>query len=373
MTTVTSAVDASGAREFVNAHVVADADSWDRDGRIPEAVLGAVSAAGMWAPFLPPDHGGAGASWLTFGQIHEEFGRGCSSLRSLLTVHSMVAWTVMRWGSPAQQSEWLPRLARGEALGAVCMTEPQAGSDTGGFTASATRAEDGWRLSGVKTWITGAQRADVFLVYARNQHGLAAYLVPRNSPGLTVEPIQDALGTRASLLGTVRLDGVTVAADALVGPESFLSGMVLTGMLDIGRLSVAAGSLGIVQGCLDACTAYTTSRTIAGTQLRDLQLIRAKVSNMVVDATAARLLVAQAAKLKDAGSPETIMATWIAKYFASVAAAEHAREAVQIHGAHGMGAQFPVARFYRDAKVMEIIEGSSELQQLTIAASAYQR
>ncbi|MEU8180108.1 acyl-CoA dehydrogenase family protein [Micromonospora sp. NPDC049044] len=373
MTVTAPAVDVTAAREFVDRHVIGEADAWDRQERIPEAVLDAVSAAGMWAPFLSPEVGGSGLSWRAFGQLHEEFGRGCSSLRSLLTVHSMAAWTVMRWGSSALQAEWLPRFATGEALGAVCMTEPQAGSDTAGFDTRATRSADGWRLSGVKTWITGALRADVFLVYARNRHGLAAYLVPRDSAGLSVEPVPDPLGTRASMIGTVRLDDVRVAPDALVGPESFLSGAVLTGMLDIGRLSVAAGSLGILQGCLDACATYTTERTVGGTRLRDLQLIRAKVSDMVTDAAAARLLVTQAAELKDAGDPETIMATWIAKYFASVAAARHAREAVQVHGAHGMSSRFPVARLYRDAKVMEIIEGSTELQQLTIADSAYQR
>jgi alkylation response protein AidB-like acyl-CoA dehydrogenase len=365
-------VNRATARRFVDGHIVPIADTYDRDGRVPDEILARVSAAGLWAPFLPADAGGSCVSFQVLGQIHEEVGRGCSSIRSLLTVHTMVTWTVNRWGNPTLREQWLPRLASGDALGAVCITEPEAGSDTAGLAASAERTVRGWRLNGTKTWITGGQRADVFLVYAQTDHGLAAFLVARTAAGMEIEPLPDILGTRASMLATVRLRDVEVGGNALVGPDSFLAGMVLTGMLDIGRFSVAAGCVGIVQACLDACTSYTSRRTVAGTRLRDLQLIRVKISNMVTDVAAARLLLERAARLKDTGDPETIMATWIAKYFASVAAARHASEAVQIHGANGCGPHYPVARLYRDAKVMEIIEASTELQQLTIADSAYQ-
>lgn len=367
------ALDRQGARRFVEEHILPVVDGYDRAGRVPEDVIAALSAARLWAPFLPVDAGGDAVPFTVLAAIHEEIGRGCSSVRSLLTVHSMVAWTVDRWGDPAQRSTWLPALASGARLGAVCVSEPGAGSDTTNLTTRAVRTGAGWRLSGEKTWITGGQRADVFLVYAQTGAGLAAFLVPRDLPGVEVVPIDDMLGTRAALLATVRLDGVEAGPEALLGPDAFLSGMVLTGMLDMGRLSVAAGSVGIVQACLDACVGRASERTVQGTRLRDLQLIRAKVSDMVADVTAGRLLVERAAQFKDAGAPEAIMAGWVAKYFASVAAARHASEAVQIHGAAGCAPGSPVARFYRDAKVMEIIEGSTELQRLTIAESAYQK
>lgn len=360
-------------RHFVDTHVVPNAQAWDRAGAVPEQVLERIAAAGLWAPFLPADVGGADLPFTALGTVHEEIGRGCSSLRSLLTVHAMVAWTVNRWGTQAQRERWLPDLAAGRLLGAVAITEPGAGTDTAHLAATASRTTEGWRLSGVKRWISGGQRADVFLVYAQTGYGLAAFLVPRGAAGVQVDPITDVLGTRASMLATVRLDDVAVDADALVGPQTFLSGMVLTGMLDIGRFSVAAGCVGIVQACLDACAAYTAERTVAGQLLRELQLIRAKVSDMVTDVTAARLLLERAAVLKDQGDPDTIMATWIAKYFASTAAARHGSAAVQVHGANGCGPDYPVARLYRDAKVMEIIEGSSEIQQITIADAAYRR
>jgi alkylation response protein AidB-like acyl-CoA dehydrogenase len=367
------AVDRDAARRFTDTHIGGYADGWDRAGAIPEDVLARIGEAGLWAPFLPTVFGGVDLPFVELGRMHEEVGRGCSSVRSLLTVHTMVAWTVNRWGTPAQREQWLPALAAGDLLGAVTITEPEAGSDTARLATTALRNDDGWCLNGVKTWITGGQRADVFLVYAQTGHGLAAFLVPRTAPGVAIEPIADVLGTRASMLATVRLCDVALGRDALVGPASALSGMVLTGMLDLGRFSVAAGSVGIVQACLDACADYTTTRTVGGRPLRELQLIRAKISDMVTDSAAARLLVERAGALKDAGDPQTIMATWVAKYFASVAAARHASAAVQIHGANGCGPDYPVARLYRDAKVMEIIEGSSELQQITIADTAYQR
>jgi alkylation response protein AidB-like acyl-CoA dehydrogenase len=365
-------IDAAAARRFTDDHIRPEAGRFDREGRVGESMLRQMSAAGLWAPFLPSSVGGADLPFTELGRIHEEVGRGCSSIRSLLTVHTMVAWTVNRWGTDAQREQWLPSLATGEVLGAVAITEPEAGSDTANLSATATRTPSGWRLTATKTWITAGQRADVFLIYARTDRGLAAFLVPRDTPGVETEPIDTVLGTRASMLATVRLRHAEVGADAMVGTDAFLSGMILTGMLDIGRFSVAAGCIGIIQGCLDASAAYTSIRTVGGTKLRDLQLIRAKVSDMVTDAAAARLLVERAARLKDAVDPETIIATWMAKYFASTAAARHASAAVQLHGANGCGPDYPVERFYRDAKVMEIIEGSSEVQQITIAGSAYQ-
>jgi alkylation response protein AidB-like acyl-CoA dehydrogenase len=367
-----SGVDAGSARRFTDEHIVPDAERFDRDGVIPEEMLRLIAEDGLWAPFLPKAYGGQDLSYVELGRVHEEIGRGCSSIRSLLTVHTMLAWTVNRWGSEAQREHWLPRLSSGDMLGAVCITEPGAGSDTANLTATATWAADGWHLSGTKKWITGGQRADVFLVYARTARGLAPFLVPRETPGVEVVPIDGVLGTRASMLATVQLRDTRVGPDAMVGTDTFLSGMILTGMLDLGRFSVAAGSLGIIQASLEASARYAATRTVGGTRLDERQLIQQKISDMVTDASAARLLIERAGRLKDTGDPETIIATWIAKYFASTAAARHASAAVQIHGANGCGPDFPVARLYRDAKVAEIIEGSTEIQQITIAGSAGQ-
>jgi alkylation response protein AidB-like acyl-CoA dehydrogenase len=369
--TLGEVTDRTSARGFVDAYITPYANDFERAGRLPEELLERIGAAGLWAPFLPTEVGGGGMDMVTLGHIHEEVGRGCSSVRSLLTVHTMVAWALQRWGSAEQRERWTAALCSGATLGAFCLSEPEAGSDATGIRTSATRSGDGWTLNGVKTWITNGQRADLFLVFARTAGSIGAFLVPRDTPGIEVRAIPEILGTRASMLATITFTDARLGPEALLGPAGFTAGMMLTGTLDLGRYSVASGSVGIIQGCLEACATYTNQRTVSGAPLRTLQLIQAKITDMVTDVRAARLLCEEAGRLKDAGEASTIMATWVAKYFASTAAARHASEAVQIHGANGCGPNYPVARFYRDAKVMEIIEGSNEVQRITIAGEAY--
>ena len=364
-------IDRAFVRTFVDQWIAPDADAWDRLGRVPEELIERVSEAGLWAPFLPTDLGGRGLDLVTLGEVHEEVGRGCSSVRSLLTVHTMLSWALLRWGSPSQLALWGPDLAAGRMLGAFCLSEAGAGSDAAGIRTTAVPRGNGWLVNGRKKWITGGQRANLYLVFARTETSIIALLIPRDTPGVRVLPIEDMLGTKASMLAEVEFTDVVLGEHALLGPSGFAAGMVLSGTLDLGRYSVASGSVGIIQACLEACAHYTAQRTVGGSPLRELQLIRAKLSDMVTDVRAARLLCNRAGQLKEAGDPATIMATWIAKYFASTAAAKHASEAVQVHGANGCSPDYPVARFYRDAKVMEIIEGSNEIQRITIADEAY--
>ncbi|HEV2779521.1 MAG TPA: acyl-CoA dehydrogenase family protein [Actinophytocola sp.] len=358
-------------RAFVDTEVAPNAEEFDRAERLPRALLDRVGELGLWAPFLPAEVGGAGLDMVTLGRIHEEIGRGCSGLRSMLTVHTMVSWAVGRWGSDAQRDRWLPQLIKGETFGVFALSEPDSGSDASAAGTLAVPDGDGWVLDGRKKWITGGQVADVLLVFARSGQGMSAFLVPRDAAGVEISPIPNMLGTRSSMIAEVVLRDVRIGADAVLGPPGWAAGTVMTGALDLGRYSVACGSVGIIQACLDACVAYTSRRTVRDGQLRDLQLIRRKVSDMVTSARAARLLCEHAGRLKDAGDPATIMASWVAKYYASTAAATAASDAVQIHGANGCSPDYPVARLYRDAKIMEIIEGSSELQQTTIAEEAY--
>jgi alkylation response protein AidB-like acyl-CoA dehydrogenase len=357
----------------VDAHIAPYANEFERSASIPEELIERMGAAGMWAPFLPESSGGAGMDWVTLGEIHEEVGRGCSSVRSLLTVHTMASWTLQRWGTAEQVEQWAKPMSRGDVLGAFCLSEPGAGSDAAGISTTATeRPGGGWTINGTKKWITNGQRADVYLVFARTESSIGAFFVPRRSPGVTVTPITEILGTRGSMIAEVSFSDVHLGPDALLGPKAgFMAGMVLTGTLDLGRYSVATGSVGIIQACLDASASYAGKRMVGGSQLREFPLIQAKLSDMVTDVRAARLLVREAGRLKDIGDSSTIMATWVAKYYASTAAARHASEAVQIHGANGCGGDYPVARLYRDAKVMEIIEGSNEIQRQTIAGEAF--
>jgi alkylation response protein AidB-like acyl-CoA dehydrogenase len=364
-------LDRVAARRFVTERIAPRAGEFDRTERVPPDVLAELSAAGMWGAVLPVDAGGTCVDRVTFGAIHEEVGRGCSSVRSLLTVHSMVAAAIHRWGTAGQREQWLPRLCTGEVLGAFCLTEPEAGSDTGAISTRAVRRRGRWILDGHKKWITGGQIAGLFLVFAQGESGMAAFLVPRDAAGVEVVPIHGVLGTRGSMLAEIRMSDVDAGPDALVGPERFGSAIVMVDALDLGRYSVASGCVGIAQACLDLCAEYTSHRRVRDSALRDLPLIRAKVTDMVTGTQAARLLCERAGRLRDADDQAAIMATWMAKYFAAKTAAASAVDAVQILGANGCSADYPAERLYRDAKVMEIIEGSTEIQRITIAEEAY--
>jgi methoxymalonate biosynthesis protein len=358
-------------RAFVDTEVVPNAEEYDQNERLPKSILDRVGELGLWAPFLPTEVGGAGLDFVTLGRIHEEVGRGCSGLRSMLTVHGMVSWAVGRWGSDEQQDRWLPQLIKGDTFGVFCLSEPGNGSDASADGTLATEDGTDWVLNGHKKWITGGQVADLMMVFARTGPGMSAFLVPTTAPGVTITPIPNMLGTRSSMIAEIVLKDVRADADAMLGPRGWAAGTVMTGALDLGRYSVACGSVGIIQACLDACVDYTSKRSVRDGRLRDLQLIRRKVSDMVTSSRAARLLCEHAGRLKDASDPATIMASWVAKYYASTSAVAAANDAVQIHGANGCSADYPAARLYRDSKIMEIIEGSSELQQTTIAEEAY--
>lgn len=362
-------LDRASAGEFVDQNVTPVAGSFDEKEEIPRSFLAEMSSLGVWGALVPREYGGLGLDMPTFGAVHEEFGRGCSSLRSLLTVHSMVAWAVSSRGTASQRAQWLGQLATGEVLASFCLSEANAGSHTRSLATTATPSGAAWILRGRKLWITGGSIADLFLVFARTDTGISAFLVPA-SAGVTVRPVTGLLGVRASMVAEVIFDDTPVSPDAQLGPDGFAPGFVLTAALDIGRYSVACGSVGIIQACLDAATDYARERRIGETPLSDFQFTQAKIADMMTAASAGRALCERAGQLKEAGDEATVTATLIAKYFATRAAVQAAADAVQLHGANGCTGNYPVARYYRDAKIMEIIEGSTELQQIAIASAA---
>ena len=368
----TAGFNRAAFRRFVDDVVVPKAPEWDRREFIPREILDQVGLAGYWGARLPVSVGGAGADMVTLGELHEEVGRGCSSLRSLLTVHAMVSTALHRWGSTAARLRWLPALAAGEALAAFCLTEPEVGSDAAAISCSARRNAGGYVIDGTKRWITGGQIADCLLVFARTEQGPTAFLIDAKQPGVQRIPIHGALGTRASMLAEIRLENCQVGEDAVLGRAG--AGMLVAiSALELGRFSVATGSVGIMQAALEASVDYTSHRSQGGRLLKDHQLIQRLISDMVTRASAGRALCRRAAELKDRSAPEAVTATWIAKYFASTAAMAVTADAVQLHGANGCSDAYQVARHFRDAKIMEIIEGSNEIQQLTIAGDAYRQ
>lgn len=354
-------------RAFVQAEIQPNADRYDREERVPIEIIQRMAREGYLGAIIPREYGGSELDMITFGLLNEALGRGCSSLRSLLTVHSMVSYALLRWGNKEQKTYWLPRLATGETLAAFGLSEPEVGSDAKSIKTSAVTSEQGYTLQGHKKWMTYGQIAQLFLIFARNGSGTSAFLVERDTPGFSISPITGILGTRASMVAELFLEDCRIPARNLLGGRGFGMASIASSALDIGRYCVAWGSVGIIRACLEDSLRYSSQRQQFGVYLRQHQLIQQMITEMMTNLSAARLLCLQAGYSKDQGDPATVMQTWIAKYFSSVKAVQAANDAVQIHGANGCSSEYSVQRYMRDARVMEIIEGSTQIQQITIA------
>lgn len=357
-------------RDFLEREVRPQADTWDREQRIPREALLALGAHGLLATEIAAEHGGRPLSPAEFGEMLEAMGAASMSLLSVVTVHAMCAQAIGRWGEPELQRAWLPAMATGTKFGALALTEPNIGSDARKVETRLVDEGDCWVISGTKRWISTAQFADVFVVFGQAAEGPTAVLVPRDAAGFSVRPIEGMLGFRAAQLGEITLDNVVVPKTATLGRPgagvSHVAGMAL----DLGRFCIACGCTGLMQACLRASVDYARSRKQFGVMLREHQLIQAMLAEMTTAHKAAQALCRQAAKLRAESHPDSIGATTIAKYFASTAASRVADSAVQIHGANGCGPDYPVQRYYRDARIGEIIEGSNQVQQLLIAHQA---
>jgi hypothetical protein len=359
-------------RAFVQAEIQPEADRYDREEQTPAEIIQQVAAEGYLGAIIPRAYGGQEMDMLTFGVLNEALGRACASLRSLLTVQSMVASAILRWGSSAQKRRWLPGLASGETIAAFALSEPEVGSDAKSITTTAVPEGQGYRLLGRKKWMTYGQIARLFLVFARHGSSVSAFLVERETPGFQVTPIYGLLGTRASMVAELSLTDCPVPAENVLGGRGFGLASIASSALDIGRYCVAWGAVGMIRACLEDSLRYSSQRQQFGVLLRQHQLIQRMISDMITSLSAARLLCLQAGASKQQGDPATVMQTWIAKYFASVGAVQAANDAVQIHGANGCSSDYSVQRYMRDARIMEIIEGSTQIQQITIADAGYQ-
>lgn len=358
-------------RAFADAEIRPSAARFDSEESVPAEFLQRVAAAGYLGLLLPERWGGAAKSNVVWGLLNEEFGAACSSVRSLLTVHGMVSHAILRWGNDAMRARWLPELAAGRTVAAFALSEPNAGSDAQAIETTAEAAADGYLLTGHKRWICYGTAAGLFLVFARCGGQPAAFLVDRNTPGTSVTPLSGMLGLRGSMLADLRLEGCRVPKEALVGAPGFGLSHVASTALDLGRYSVAWGCVGIAQAALDASHGYASQRRQFAAPLKDHQLVGRMLANMIVGVRAARLMCLEAGRLRDSGDPGAVVQTMAAKYFGSQQAARAARDAVQIHGANGCSPEYPVARYFRDSKIMEIIEGSDEIQQLALAAYGF--
>ncbi|MER6119402.1 acyl-CoA dehydrogenase family protein [Streptomyces sp. NPDC001743] len=359
-------------RAFADSHITPHADTYHRAQRTPPQIIRLLADEGLLGLSVAEEYGGGGCDAVTLGLLAGELGRACSSLRSLLTVHTMVAHAIARWGSPSQKGTWLPQLARGERIGALAVSEPGVGSDASAVTTRLARDGDHWVVDGHKKWTTYGESADLFLVVGRSAEGPTALLVERDTPGLRTELIEDMIGIRASMTAHVHFDDCRVPAGNVLARPGLGVSHVVGAALDLGRYTVAWGCVGILDASLEASVDYATTREQFGSLIKEHQLVRSMISNMYTDAHAARLLCLEAGRLRDERHPGALAATSTAKYFAATAAGRAAADAVQIHGANGCSSDYPVQRLLGDSRVMEIIEGSAQLHQVGLAEYAFQ-
>ncbi len=360
------------AREFARQHVAPRAREMDAEGSMPPELIRALAESGLLGGPLPERYGGGGWDHLSLALAYEALGQVDSSVRGFMTVHtSLVAQCVLMWGSDEQKDAYLPKLASGGQIGCYCLTEPNAGSDAASLETRAGREGDVFRLNGEKIWITNGGIADLALVFAMEDpdarhRGMTAFLVPTDSPGFERAPMPGIeLGHRASDHAHIRLEDCRLPASARLGRsgEGF---KVAMSALDHGRLGVAAGALGVAQACLEASIEFARNRRQFGQRIGDFEMIQASVADMAAETAAARWLVYHAAWLKDQGQAATLE-TSIAKYYATEAAVRAANEAVLLHGGRGYSNEYPVERYLRDIKGLQIYEGTAHIQKIVIA------
>ncbi len=356
------------AREFAEAEIAPHAAAWDSEHRFPREVVARLGELGLMGVCVPEELGGAGADFLSYILVLEELSRADAGIGVTVAVHTSAATLpIVRFGTDEQRAELVPPLAAGDRLGAFALTEAESGSDARSLRTRAERADGGWRVTGVKQWITNGAHAGTILVFARSDAGVSCLLLEGGADGLETTPEHAKLGLHSSSTTDLVLDGVRAPAERLLG-EDGKGFRIAMATLDGGRIGIAAQAVGIAQAAYDAARAYALERRQFGKRIADFGAIQAKLADMATEIDAARLLVHRAAWLRDRGEPHG-EAGAKAKLYASAVARRQTGEAVQILGGYGYTKEFPVERYYRDAKITEIYEGTSEIQQLVIARS----
>jgi alkylation response protein AidB-like acyl-CoA dehydrogenase len=358
------------ARDFTDKEIVDRARENDRNEHFDLELVSKIADQGYLGAIVTREYGGAGLDYLTYGLVVEEVGRGCSAMRTVISVQtSLVCSAFLRWGTEEQKQQYLPKLCSGEWLGCFGLTEPDTGSDAANQKTRARRTDSGWVINGSKMFISLGNHAKVALIFAQTDpekahRGVACFLVDTDQPGFKPQEIHHKMGLRGSDTAEIALDDVECRDEDLLGEvgDGFKIAM---SSLDSGRYSVAAGCVGICQGCLDASVRYSKDRVQFGRPIASFQLVQEMLADIKLQTDAARMLVWRAGHLKDTGKPNTTE-TSIAKLFATEAAVHCANVAIQVHGGSGYVDDYPVERYFRDVRVTTLYEGTSQIQKLII-------
>jgi butyryl-CoA dehydrogenase len=364
------------AREFAETEIAPNAAEWDREHRFPRELFTKLGELGLMGVCVPEELGGAGADFVSYVLVLEELSRADAGVGVTVAVHTSAATLpIVMFGTDAQKARFVPPLAGGQVIGAFALTEPGSGSDAGSLRTTAVPDEDGWRISGTKQWCTNGTHASTFLLFARTDpstdgaRGVSAFVLDAEHVEVTRE--EEKLGLHSSSTADLRLDDVCVEADRLLHEER-KGFAVAMATLDGGRIGIAAQAVGIAQAALDTARSYALEREQFGRKIADFQAIQFTLADMATEIAAARQLTLRAAWLKQAGLPHGAEGA-MAKLFASRVAVRASQDAIQVLGGYGYTREFPAERYYRDAKITEIYEGTSEIQRIVIARDLLRR
>jgi alkylation response protein AidB-like acyl-CoA dehydrogenase len=357
-------------RAYVQDRIAPNAAAWDKSHHFPKAELRGLAELGCYGVAVPHEYDGAGLDYLALALILEEIAAGDGATSTIVSVNNCpVCSILMAWGNEAQKQQWLKPLARGEMLGAFCLTEPHVGSEAGGLKTTAVRDGDHYVLNGVKQFITSGKHGDVGIVMAvtdkaAGKRGISAFIVPTATPGYTVARLEDKTGQHASDTAQILFEDCRVPAANLLGDEGQGLKIALSG-LEGGRIGISSQSVGMARAAFDAALAYSKQRVTFGRPIFEHQALQFRLADMATEIEAARQLIHHAASLKDAGRP-CLKEAAMAKLFASEMAERVCSAAIQIHGGYGYVSDFPVERIWRDARVCQIYEGTSDVQRILI-------
>ncbi len=355
------------ASRFVESEVRPFAGQFEEDGAIPRSLIDKMAARGYLGASFPGEYGGLGLDPVYYGLFTEEFGKGDASTRAILTVHtSLVGEALLRCGNPEQKKKWLPLMVSGEKIGAFGLTEPDVGTDAKSVQTTYRKEGNKYIINGKKKWITLGDIADFFIIITSGEKGNSAFLVERER-GVKTTPLPGLLAGRAAHIALVELDNVEVPEENLLAKEGGGFSYVVNTALDHGRYSIAWGGLGLCQEALEAMVSYSRKRKQFGKKLYSFQLIQGIIGDAVTQIHAGRTLCLNAGEMRKKGSNDAVMQSTIAKYYTSKIAMEITTNAVQVHGGNGCYNKFPVERLFREAKILEIIEGTSQVQQEIIS------
>ena len=361
------------AKDFAQEQLAPHAAQWEKDKWIPDAVVAQMGELGLLGMVVPEEWGGSFSDYTAYALAIEEIAAGDASTSTLMSVHNSVGCgPILAWGTDAQKQMYLRDLAAGKKIGCFCLTEPQAGSEANNLKTTAKLVDGKWILNGAKQFVTNGKRAHVAIMFAvtdpeLGKKGLSAFIVPTNTPGFNVQPPEKKLGIRASDTCGILFDNCAIAEDHLLGPRGKGLAIALSN-LEGGRIGIAAQALGIARAAFEAALAYANDRTQFGKKIIEHQTIANMLADMHTRINAARLLILHAARMRTEGMPCLSEASQ-AKLYASELAEWVCSKAIQIHGGYGYLEDYPVERYYRDARITQIYEGTSEIQRMLIARS----